>query len=95
VARRRGLASAAELGDQERSAVEARLVPGFSSTRYGAPAYAQLRTDTASEIRSGAEDGLEMGAFNRLEHPRREANLKLALEEYLRFGFEAGLFFVT
>lgn len=95
VARARGLASAAELGEQERRALEARLVPGFSSTRYGTPAYAQLRTDTAPEIRKGAEDGLEMGVFNRLEHPRREANLKLALEEYLRFGFEAGLFFVT
>jgi hypothetical protein len=94
-ARKRGLASAAELGEQERGAIEARLAPGFTSTRYGTPAYAQLRTDTAPEIRSGAEDGLEIGVFNRLEHPRREANLKLALEEYLRFGFEAGLFFVT
>ncbi|HSN54700.1 MAG TPA: hypothetical protein VLT32_08505, partial [Candidatus Sulfomarinibacteraceae bacterium] len=94
-ARSRGLASATELGDQERRAVESRLVPGFTSTRYGTPAYAQLRIDTASDIRRGAEDGLEMGVFNRLEHPRREANLKLALEEYLRFGFEAGRFFVT
>jgi hypothetical protein len=94
-ARSMGLASAAELGDQERSAVEARMVPGFTSSRYGTPAYAQLRTSTAPEIRSGAEEGLEMGVFNRLEHPRREANLKLCLQEYLRFGFEAGLFFVT
>jgi hypothetical protein len=36
-----------------------------------------------------------MGVFNHLQQPQREANLRAALEEYLRFGLEAGLFYVT
>jgi hypothetical protein len=36
-----------------------------------------------------------MGVFGILEQPQREANLKAALEEYLRFGLEAGIFYVT
>jgi hypothetical protein len=33
-----------------------------------------------------------MGAFHNLYQPRREANLRAALGEYLRFGLEAGIF---
>jgi hypothetical protein len=36
-----------------------------------------------------------MGAFEMLMHPQRLANLRLGLEEYLRFGLEAGVFLVT
>jgi hypothetical protein len=36
-----------------------------------------------------------MGAFNMLKQAHRESNLRTALEHYLRFGLEAGLFFVT
>jgi hypothetical protein len=36
-----------------------------------------------------------MGAFNHLMQPQREANLRLRLEEYLPFGLEAGLIYVT
>jgi hypothetical protein len=36
-----------------------------------------------------------MGVFNQLKQPQREANLRTALEEYLRFGLEAGIFYVT
>jgi hypothetical protein len=79
----------------ERSAVETRLTPTFTSIRYGEPGYAQLSRSCADEIRTGAEDGAEMGGFKRLQQPQREANLRTALEEYLRFGLEAGIFFVT
>ena len=47
------------------------------------------------EIRTGAEDGSEMGAFCHLKQPQREANLRASLEDSLRFGLEAGMFYVT
>ncbi len=75
--------------------IEGRLIPAFTSTRYGDPAYGQLSRTCPEEIRTGAEDGSEMGAFSFLKQPQRTANLQSNLEEYLRFGLEAGIFFVT
>jgi hypothetical protein len=72
-----------------------RVRPQFTRLRYGEPAYAQLSTPCADEIKTGAEDGSEMGAFCLLQQPQRVANLQIALDEYLRFGLEAGIFFVT
>ena len=46
------------------------------------------------QIRTGADNGSEMGAFNFLRQVQREANIRIVLDEYLRFGMEAGLFFV-
>jgi hypothetical protein len=71
------------------------LVPAFTSTRYGQPAYAQLHLACPGPIRTGAEDGAEMGAFCHLKQPQREANLHLRLREYLPFGLEPGLIYVT
>jgi hypothetical protein len=71
------------------------LVPSFSSLRYGAPDYAQLRGSCPAQIRAGASDESEMGAFHDLFQPQRETNLKVRLEEYLRFGLEAGSFYET
>ncbi|MBD9482015.1 hypothetical protein IB229_03460 [Pseudomonas sp. PDM14] len=72
-----------------------RVTPTFTSTTFGHPAYAQLRLSTALDIRTGAEDGAEMGVWNLLQQPQREANLRQALDEYLRFGLEAGVIFVN
>jgi hypothetical protein len=36
-----------------------------------------------------------MGAFNFLQQGHRLKNLRSSLDEYLRFGLEAGVFFVT
>ena len=36
-----------------------------------------------------------MGAFSHLRQPQREANLRVRLEEYLPFGLEPGLIYVT
>jgi hypothetical protein len=69
------------------------LVPSFSSLRHGAPDYAQLRSSCPAQIRTGARDESEMGAFHDLFQPQRESNLKVRLEEYLRFGLEAGSFY--
>lgn len=73
--------------------VARRMVPGFTSRRYGRPAYVQLRRSTPAGIREGASDGGEMGAFHLNFGPHRETNLKIRLEEYLRFALEAGVFF--
>jgi hypothetical protein len=79
----------------EQQAIQIQLTPLFTSRDYGDPAYGQLSQQCAEEIRTGAEDGSEMGVFSHLKQPQREANLRVALEEYLRFGLEAGIFFVT
>ena len=74
-------------------AVVARLVPAFTSLRYADPGYAQLRAACPESIRTGADDGAEMGAFHDLFAPQREDNLRTRLREYLRFGLEAGVFY--
>lgn len=75
--------------------VQARVRPRFGSMRYGDPAYAQLSPNCAPEIRAGADDDSEMGVFHNLYQSQRETNLRLVLDEYLRFGLEAGIFYVT
>jgi hypothetical protein len=77
------------------AAIRGRVKPGFTSERYGDPGYAQLTRNTADEIRLGAEDRSEMGAFSSLKAPQRETNLIASLNEYLRFGLEAGVFYTT
>lgn len=78
-----------------RAEVEALIRPLFVSRQYGDPGYGQLELRCAAQIRTGAESGAEMGAFEFLKQPQRAANLRDALDEYLRFGLEAGLFYVT
>lgn len=69
--------------------------PDFNSLVWGNPAYCQLGNRCPAEILEGADDGSEMGAFHDLYQPRRVANLRARLDEYLRFGLEAGIFFAT
>ncbi|BAY24882.1 hypothetical protein NIES2100_46800 [Calothrix sp. NIES-2100] len=71
------------------------LQPSFTSTTYGNPAYAQLSQNVALEISQGAEDGAEIGVFNILEQPQRQASLQASLNEYLRFGITANIFYNT
>ena len=73
----------------------ARVRPIFTSLRYGDASYCQLSTSCAVEIRQGADDQAEMGAFHDLYQPQREANLGASLSEFLRFGLEAGIFFAS
>jgi hypothetical protein len=80
---------------QPDAGASARVVPAFTSRRYGDPGYAQLARRCAGEIRTGAEGGGEMGAFRFLEQPQREANLRGALQDYLRLGLEVGVVHVT
>ena len=92
---KKGLASTDDLSETDRRLVENQMRPDFTSEHYGDPGYAQLSLTTACEIRTGAEDGSEMGVFSLLKQPQREANLRIRLEEYLPFGLEAGFIFVT
>lgn len=71
------------------------LVPSFTAITSVHQAYGQLREAAPIEIRQGAEDGGEMGAWHHLHAQQRETNLRIRLPEYLRFGLEAGLFFET
>ena len=77
------------------AADQIRMAPQFTSLRYGDPGYAQLSLSTPAEIRSGADDESEMGVFHELYQPQRETNLRVRLDEYLRFGLEAGVIYVT
>jgi hypothetical protein len=70
-------------------------LPHFTSLRYGDPGYAQLRRATDRSIREGAADESEIGVMRTLFQPQRETNLRIRLEEYLRFGLHAGIFYVT
>jgi hypothetical protein len=84
-----------KVADTDKARVKALLVPSFTSKDYGHPGYAQLGPSCAKEIRTGAEKGSEMGAFCKLMQPQRETNLLIRLEEYLPFGLEAGIIYVT
>jgi len=71
------------------------LRPQFTSLRYGDPGYAQLLTATPAAIRTGADDEGEIGVMHPLAQPQREANLRIRLAEYLRFGLAAGVFYAA
>jgi hypothetical protein len=90
-----GFDGPASLAPAERERIAARLAPSWTSLRHGDPGFAQLREGVAREIRAGADDGAEMGAFKALLQPQREANLRARLAEYLPAGSEAGLVIVT
>jgi hypothetical protein len=65
----------------------------FTTLRFGQRSYGELSTRTDSRIRRGADDESAMGAFQHVHAPQREANLRLRLNEYLRAGLEAGIFY--
>ncbi len=73
----------------------ARIRPIFTSFHFGQPGYCQLSLACPLEIRQGADDGSEMGAFHNLFQPQRESNLRVRLEEYLRIGLDAGIFYAS
>lgn len=81
--------------DTIRDDIRSWLLPAFTDIHYGLPAYAQLAHSCPAQILTGAEDGSEMGAFSFLQQPQRETNLRVRLQEYLPFGLQAGLIYVT
>jgi hypothetical protein len=80
---------------EEHAWIRARLVPAFTSTRYGDPGYAQLTPSTPSEIRAGATNDGEMGAFYLLYQPLRMTYFLNTLREFLPAGRDVGVFFAS
>ncbi len=83
------------LSPAQRHAITLTVTPSFTTTQFGHPAYMQLSPVCPEAITQGAEDGGEMGAFHLIQQPQRLANLRLALNEYLRVGLTAGIFFAS
>jgi len=69
--------------------------PTFTSLRFVDAAYGQLGCFCPDAVLRGADDESEIGAFHDLFQPQREAHLRARLQEYLRFGLEAGIFYAT
>ena len=69
--------------EQARKLAQVRIRPLFNSIRYGTPTYCQLAEACPVEIKRGADDESEMGAFHDLFQPQREANLRARIEEYV------------
>ena len=67
----------------------------FTSLRFGMPGYCQLSAACPAEIRTGADDESEIGVFHDLFIPQRESDLRTRMDEYLRFGLEAGIFYAS
>jgi hypothetical protein len=72
-----------------------RVMPRFNSLRYGTPSYGQLAQSCATEIRKGADDESEMGAFHNLFQPQRTAILQARLSEYTPADMNAGILFAS
>ena len=70
-------------------------VPVMTSLLYGTPGYCQMDASTVDAIRRGADDEGEMGAFHHLYLPQVETNLLTRLQEYMRAGLQAGIFYET
>ncbi len=81
--------------DAIRDDVYSWLLPSFTDIHYGSPGYGQLLVSCPQQIQTGAEDGSEMGAFDFLKQPQRVTSLRVRLQEYLPFGLEPGLIYVT
>lgn len=90
-----GLDSTTDLPPNEKMLILNTIKPSFTSLIYGHHAFGQLSHQCPGEIKKGAEDVAEMGVFNHLKQPQREANLHVSLGEYLNLGLDAGLIFVT
>jgi hypothetical protein len=72
-----------------------RVVPRFNSVRYGTPTYCQLADSCAEEIKRGADDESEMGAFHDLFQPQRAESLGARLNEFTPAGLSAGIVHAT
>jgi hypothetical protein len=81
--------------DAAKPAAEIKVTPVFTSKAFNHFGFAQLSAAGPRQISAGGVDGGEMGAFQFLQQGRREANLRLRLDEYLPFGLRAGIIYVS
>lgn len=88
-----------DLSDLEQQAEATRIAnqqrPVLTSRDFGHPAFGQLAASTSEHVLRGAETGSEMGFLSALDGPLREANLRAILDDFLPFGLEAGIFYIT
>ncbi len=84
-----------EAAPGEADRIRAEIVPNFLSEQPEHYGYGLLAALCPREISEGADDGSAMGAYGFLMQPQRRANVAVALDEYLRFGLEAGLIEAT
>lgn len=89
------LAQQQAIAANARASVVAVLAPSLTARRYGRPEYGQLASSCPAEITEGAEDGSEMGALCHVKQAQRESNLRIRLAEYLPFGLDPALTYVT
>ncbi len=66
--------------------------PVFDNTRYSTADYMLLNACTDDTITRGAENGGEMGVYNRSAHQARRDNIRRSIDDFLRFGHAAGPF---
>lgn len=77
------------------AAEELRVRPQFTARRFGTPGYTQLGETCADEIKRGADDESEMGAWHHLYQPQRAAALAARLLEFTPAGADVGIIFVN
>lgn len=58
----------------------------FTSVLFGQPGYGQLSETAPGHLKTGAENGSEMGAFSSLLNPIKFHGLKTKVDEYMPFG---------
>jgi hypothetical protein len=78
-----------------RQEAELRVRPRFTSTDYADPGYAQLSCSCPEEIRRGADDRSELGAFHDLYQPQRQAALAARAAEHTPAGMDVAVLPVT
>jgi hypothetical protein len=69
--------------------------PQFASADYASPSYMLLARSTPDAIARSAENGGEIGVYNRAAHQARGDNIRRSIEDFLRFGHSSGLFHET
>jgi hypothetical protein len=92
LARYRSALFAAPPGVPEAEAIAG--APRLASLALGDPAYGRLADDCPAEIRFGAEDGGEVGAFHDVNEQRRRTQVRATLDEFLPAQIEATVLFI-
>jgi len=71
------------------------VAPFFQSTVFGNAAYFQHHRSANKIFLQGADDTSEIGVYHDLFQIQKETNLRMRLNEYIRFGMEAGIFYAS
>lgn len=58
----------------------------FTSRKFGQPAYGQLSETAPNALHRGAENGAEIGAYNKLINAIKQDSLEAKIEEFMPFG---------